>query len=188
MEGLVDKKLVLAIAGFALGIVVALGGFALSRDGNESTATTYGDWKLSCPSRNAASAECALTQDIMQSGTGMTLVHMQLVGGSSSGNQLLIVVPHGVLLQPGLGLVIGRNPLQVLRYKTCDSVGCLAYLPLDSATLDALREDDSGRIVVVWRDGKELAYPCSFRGLTKGVSAYGWASFKRSSLLGRLLP
>jgi invasion protein IalB len=187
MEGLVGNKLVLVIAGLVLGVVVTLGGFALSRDGNESTATTYGDWKLSCPSRNAASAECTLTQDIMQSGTGMTLVHMQLVGGSS-GNQLLIVVPHGVLLQPGLGLVIGRNPMRVLKYKTCDSVGCLTYLPLDSAALDALREDDSGRIVVVWRDGKELAYPCSFRGLTKGIGAYGWASFKRSSWLGILLP
>ena len=87
-----------------------------------------------------------------------------------------------------MGVVIGNAPLRLLQYQICDSVGCLAYLPLDAATLDALRDTDTGRIEVVWRDGKEVGFPCSLRGFTKGVSAMGWTAFKRKSWLGGLLP
>ena len=181
------KKILLMIGAFIAGIGVTLGGFALSKDTNLSTATTYGDWKLACPPRAVAKAECALTQDILQNGTGMTFVHMQLVGAGDA-RRLLIVVPHGVLIKPGLGFAAGNTPLKVLQYETCDSVGCIAYLPLDTATLDTLTDTEAGKIIVVWRDGKELAYPCSLRGFTKGLSAFGWASFARTSWLGRLLP
>jgi invasion protein IalB len=184
---MVARNLLVAIAAFVLGIGATLGGFALSMNSTESTTAAYGDWKLSCPPRGAAKAECALTQDILQSGTGMTAVHLQLVGGDDA-RRLLIVVPHGVLLKPGLGLVIGNAPLRLLHYEACDTVGCLAYLPLDAATLDSFQDAETGRIEVIWRDGKEVGFPCSLRGLTKGMSAMGWKTFKRNSWLGALLP
>ena len=180
------KTLLTAIAAFVLGVGAVLGGLYLSRNNTESTTKTYGDWKLSCPPRSAA-AECALTQDIMQGGTGVTLVHLQLVRGDNA-RRLLMVVPHGVLLKPGLGVVIGNAPLRVLQYQTCDGVGCLAYLPLDPPTLNALQEADAGRIVVVWRDGKDVAFPYSLHGFAKGVSAFGWETYKRGSWLSRVLP
>jgi invasion protein IalB len=115
------------------------------------------------------------------------LVHLQLVRKDDT-QRLLIVVPHGVLLRPGLGLVIGNVPLRVLKYETCDGVGCIALLPLDGPTLDALQAADAGRVVVVWRDGKDVAFPYSLRGFGKGVSAVGWEAYKRNSWLGRFLP
>ncbi len=181
------KTLLIAVAAFVLGVAVVLGGLYFSRNGTESTTKVYGDWKLSCPSRNTASAGCALTQDIIQGGTGVTLVHLQLVRSDNT-QRLLIVVPHGVLLQPGLGLVIGSTPLRVLKYQTCDGVGCIAILPLDQTTLDALQAADAGRIVVVWRDGKDVAFPYSLRGFADGKSVFGWETYKRNTWLGWFLP
>ena len=176
-----------AVAAFLLGAGVVLGALYLSRNNTESTTKTYGDWKLRCPPRNDAKAECALTQDIIQGGTGATLVHLQLVRKDNI-QRLLIVVPHGVQLKPGLGVVIGNAPLRVLKYETCDGVGCLAYLPLDRTTLDTLNGAESGRVVVVGRDGKDVAFPCSLHGFGKGLSAAGWETYKRNAWLGRLLP
>ena len=184
---MVARSALIAAVAFVLGIGATLGGLSLSRNGSESTTAAYGDWKLSCPPRSDAKAECTLTQDILQSGTGMTAVHLQLVGGDDA-RRLLIVVPHGVMLKPGLGFVIGNAPLRLLQYEACDSVGCLAYLPLDAATLDTLHDADTGRIEVIWRDGKEVGFPCSLRGFAKGLSAIGWKTFKRKSWLGALLP
>ena len=181
------KTLLIAVAAFVLGAAAVLGGLYLSRNGTESTTKVYGDWKLSCPPRKDAKAECALTQDIIQGGTGATLVHLQLVRSDKT-QRLLIVVPHGVLLQPGLGLVIGSTPLRVLKYQTCDGVGCIAILPLERPTLDALQAADAGRIVVVWRDGKDVAFPYSLHGFATGVSAFGWEAYMRNSWLGRFLP
>jgi len=181
------KNFLVAIVAFVLGAGAVVGGLYFSRNDTESMTKTYGDWKLSCPPRNVAAAECTLTQDIVQNGTGMALVHLQLVRGDDT-KRLLIVEPHGVLLKPGLGLVIGNAPLRVLQYQTCDSVGCIALLPLDQPTLDALKEADVGRIVVVWRDGKDVAFPYSLRGFAKGASAFGWEAYKRGSWLGRVLP
>jgi invasion protein IalB len=183
----VSKKLLIAGAAFVLGVVAVLGWLYFSGNGTESTARVFGDWKLGCPPRTVAAAECALTQDVMQGGTGVTLVHLQLVHKDAE-RRLLIVVPHGVLLKPGLGLIIGNAPLRVLQYQTCDTVGCIAILPLDQTTQDALQAVDAGRIVVVWRDGKDVAFPISLRGFAKGASAFGWETFKRHSWLGRYLP
>ncbi len=181
------KNILIAVAAFVLGVGAVLGWFYFSANGTESTTKVYGDWKLSCPPRNAAGAGCALTQDIIQGGAGVTLVHLQLVRRGDA-QQLLIVVPHGVLLKPGLGLVIGNAPLRALQYQTCDGVGCIAILPLDQTTLDALQIADAGRIVVVWRDGKDVAFPYSLRGFAEGASAFGWEAYKRNSWLGRVLP
>ena len=181
------KTLLVAIAAFVLGVCTVLGGLYFSRNGTESTTKLYDDWKLSCPPRATVAAECALTQDVIQGGTGVTLVHLQFVRDDNA-QRLLIVVPHGVLLQPGLGLVIGNAPLRVVKYQTCDTVGCIALLPLDPPTLNALQAADGGRVVVVWRDGKDVAFPYSLHGFAKGARALKWETFKRNSWLGRFFP
>ena len=66
----------------------------------------------------------------------------------------------------------------------------LNYRRLFEAAQDGILilDADTGRIQVVWRDGKEVGFPCSLRGFTKGLSAIGWKTFKRKSWLGALLP
>ena len=181
------RRFTVAVSAFALGAIVVLGALYLLHGVTEASARVYGDWRLNCPPASASVSRCALTQDIMQSGTGVTLVHLEFAKFDDE-RRLTIVVPHGVLLKPGLGFGIGKAPLRVLKYLTCDQVGCVVLLPLDEATFTALQNGDTGRIVVVARDGQESAFPYSLQGFGDGASMLGWEAFKRSSWLGRLLP
>lgn len=181
------RSILTGIGALILGMLAMLSITNIIHGDTESTARIYGDWRLNCPPTGAKVTACTLTQDIVQNGSGTTLVHME-IAQPENGRRIAIVVPHGVLLQPGLGLAIGTAPLKVLRYQTCDQVGCVVIEQLDDATLDALRNGESGRIVVVSRDGQELAFPFSLKGFAGGMRMVGWESFKRGSWLGRQLP
>ena len=181
------KPILITIGTFFLGMLATLGVTNLVHGNNETTARVYGDWRLNCPPATAKPSPCTLTQDIMQNGTGTTLVHIELAQ-SEGEKRLAVVVPHGVLIPPGLGLGIGSAQIQVLKYQTCDQVGCFVVQPLNDATLDALREADSGRIVVVSRDGQEVAFPYSLKGFSTGMRMLAWESFRRGTWVGRQLP
>ena len=181
------KVILATVGGFLLGAAALLVATNLLHGGTETSARVYGDWRLNCPPADAKAAACTLTQDIVQNGTGTTLVHIEFAD-TEQDDRLAIIVPHGVLLQPGLGLGIGSEPLRVLKYQTCDRVGCVVVQPLDQATLAALREADSGRVVVVSSGGQEVAFPYSLKGFRGGMRMLGWESFRRRSWVGRQLP
>jgi invasion protein IalB len=180
-------RFTVSVAAFVLGVIVILGVLYFLHGDTESTARVYGDWRLNCPPASANVSRCALTQDIMQSGTGVTLIHLEY-SKFDDAQRLTIVVPHGVLVKPGLGFGIGKAPLRILKYLTCDQVGCVVLMPLDRATFTALQGGGEGRIVIVARNGQEAAFPYSLNGFADGAGMLGWEAFKRSSWLGRLLP
>ena len=181
------SRIFLILAAFVLGAVTVLGVLYLLRNGTESTTKLYGDWKLSCPPPSSTTSACALTQDIIQNGTGVTLVHLQATRVDAA-KRLVIVLPYGVLLEPGLGVSIGGASPRLLQYQTCDTVGCRAVLPLDQATIETLKGAEFGRIVVVASNGKAVGVPFSLRGFTDGARALDWEAFKRSSGVGVFLP
>lgn len=181
------KSVLIGFGGLFLGMLAMLSITNLIHGGTESSARIYGDWRLSCPPTSAKVSACTLTQDVVQNGNGTTLVHIEIAQPKSE-TRIAIVVPHGVLLQPGLGLELGSAPLKVLKYQTCDQVGCVVVEQLDQATIDAIGDAEAGRIVVVSRDGQQAAFPLSLKEFRSGMRAVAWESFKRGSWLGRQLP
>jgi invasion protein IalB len=181
------RVILTTVGGFLLGAVAVLGVTNLLHSNKESTTRVYDDWRLNCPPAAAKASACTLTQDLVQNGTGNTMIHIEfgLAGGEK---RLAVIVPHGVLLQPGLGLGIGSAPLRVLKYETCDQVGCVVVLPLDDEILDALEDADDGRIVIVAGNGEQASFPYSLRGFKGGMRMLGWEAFRRSSWFGRQLP
>ncbi len=181
------RVILATVGGFLLGTAALLGATNLLHGSKETTARVYDDWRLNCPPAAAKASACTLTQDLVQNGTGTTMIHIEF-GVASGEKRLAVVVPHGVLLQPGLGLGIGSAPLRVLKYQTCDQVGCVVVLPLDEETLDAFGEADDGRIAIVAGNGEQVSFPYSLRGFKGGMRMLGWEAFRRSSWFGRQLP
>lgn len=180
---IVLSGLLIYVAGAAsvLGVQYAL------RGANEGTTTAaYGDWRLNCPPRNQAAALCQLTQDLIKEGTGVPLVHFE-VSRNGANHRLAIVVPRGVLLEPGLGFAVGARPAQTLVYQTCDTVGCVAYAPLEGAITDAMRQGATGRVTVTDRQGASVPLQYSLRGFADGLAMLDRDAFRRNygiALLG----
>lgn len=167
-------------AGAALGterlLSVALG------DPTETRVLTYQDWRVICspgvpatpatettPGVAAIPPGCRLVQDVVRPEGGALL---QLAVIQDDGGNLVVTVPHGVVLDAGLGFAVGAGATPVVhQYAACLDSGCLAPVALDEATLKLLRENTEGRVTVMPGTGQPVAIPFSLRGFADGYAA-----------------
>ena len=166
---------------YAAGAASVLGlQYALRVSSEGTTTAAYGDWRLNCPPRNQPASLCQLTQDLIAQATGVPLVHFE-VSRTGANHRLAVIVPRGVLLEPGLDLAVGNRPQQKLIYQTCDTVGCVAYAPLEGGLGEAMRQGATGRVIVTDRQGKSVPLQYSLRGFADGLAMLDRDSFRRSS-------
>lgn len=169
--------LALLIAGGALALVGER--VMLAKAQNEVRIQTFEDWRVICPPLAQRDAPCALTQDVNRD-LGGTIVALSL-DSADPGATMSVTVPHGILLEPGLGFSVGNDPMRVRPYETCGPVGCFAVVTLDADTLKALQSNETGQVVVVPGAGAPVTVPFSLKGFTEGHAALARAASRRNS-------
>ena len=85
-----------------------------------------------------------------------------------------------------MGMRIGKEPVKVIQYRTCNSVGCIATVPFDDALSNSLKNSDDAAVLFAGLDGKPVSVPFSFHGYPKAISAWKGAEAKRHSWFWRL--
>ena len=180
------ERLVLGAGALVIGLIVgwAVRGVATYGTTTE-TVTTYQDWRTACPPSALKDQKCQMIEDVLDKQTQQPVVRVAL--SSENGTQELgLTLPFGVALEPGLGLVLGTDKPILMRYRTCNQVGCISVLPLDDKLLAAMASSKDGRILVEGLDAKPVAIPISFKGYGDAMHAYRSAEAKRSSWFWRL--
>jgi len=114
------------------GLITLLGERALGGGpaANEVRISTFQDWRVICPPVTPTTPNCALTSDVLRD-TGGVLLTLSIVD-PAPGSQLSLTVPHGVMLDPGLGFTIGTEPTRVRPFETCTNQGCIAMVTMDA--------------------------------------------------------
>jgi len=168
------------------GVITLLGERALAgQAANEVRISTFQDWRVICPPVSPATPNCALTSDVMRD-TGGVLLTLSVVD-PTAGSQLSLTLPHGVLLDPGLGFTIGNEPTRVRPYETCTNQGCIAVVTMDGDTLKSLNSNMEGRIAVaVPNNPQPVVIPFSLKGFADGYGALQRAKSRRSGLFSFL--
>ena len=93
-----------------------------------------------------------------------------------------------VALEPGVGLVLGTNPMVTAKYRTCTQQGCIVDIPIDQKLQSALDAGKDGRVVFAGaNDNKPIAIPVSLTGYNDAQRAYRRDEAKRASWFWRLL-
>lgn len=145
---------------------------------DEVTITAFKDWRVICPPAKQKDTKCVLNMDVAREG-GDTLLRFSLTDAEPNPN-LMMTVPHGVLLDQGVGLSITGLDMKVRPYETCDAIGCLANLQVDEQTLNAMKSNQKAQIVVVPGNGKPVAVPFSLNGFGDGYAELQSANSSRS--------
>lgn len=166
--------------GIVIGIAIALlligvGSLAtiimqhvMSAGREEVTVVGFKDWRVICPPVNEKKTNCVLNMDVMRQ-QGDTLLRFS-VTNTDTGPALAVIVPHGVLLDQGVGLSFTGSDMKVRPIETCDNIGCLANMTLDEQTLTAMKTNAKAQIVVVPGNGKPVAIPFSLNGFADGYA------------------
>lgn len=169
------------------GVITLLGERALGSGpaANEVRITTFQDWRVICPPVTQATPNCALTSEVTRD-TGGVLLTLAVVD-PAPGTQLRITVPHGVMLDPGLGFTIGMEPTRVRPYETCDIQGCFANVTMDADTLKSLNGNMGGQVALaVPNNPQPVAIPFSLRGFADGYAELQRAKSRRSGMFSFL--
>jgi invasion protein IalB len=180
------ERLVLGAAALVIGLIVgwAVRGVATYNTGTQ-TVTTYQDWRTACPPATLKDQKCQMMQDVMDTKSGQGVAQIA-IGNQDNKDQFVTTLPLGLALEPGVGLVIGSDPVRVFPYRTCGQGGCIAVLALDDKTETALKSAKDGKILVAGLDGKPVAIPLSLKGYSDAYSSWHSTEAKRTSWFWRL--
>jgi invasion protein IalB len=180
-------RILLGAGALVIGLVVgwAVRGVASYNPGTENV-TSYQDWRVACPPASAKDQKCVLQEDVVDGKSGQAVVRMGITTEKDK-PELGLTLPLGVALPPGVGLTLGTDKPTVFTYRTCNSVGCIAVLPLDSKMMDSLKAAKDGKVLVAGLDGKVVAIPISFKGYGDALNAYNGAEARRASWVWRLV-
>jgi invasion protein IalB len=131
------KTVPLIVGGIALLVGLLVGWMvrgAATYNIHQASITAYDDWRVACPQADTKDAHCELSTDVIDKsqGTPNTLGRASITI-DKDGKQLLgFLLPFGVALEAGMGLKIGKDPVKIYQYRTCNSVGCIATTPFDN--------------------------------------------------------
>ena len=181
----------LIVGGVAL-LVGLLAGWmvrgVVSYNTHAASVVTYDDWHVACPSADTKDVSCELSTDVVDNSQGTpNPVARAAVTINKDGKEMLsFVLPYGVALEAGMGLRIGKDPVKVYQYRTCNTVGCVAETPFDAAMATTLKNADDVAVMFAGLDGKPVSVPMSFKGYQKSLSAWKSADARRHSWFWRL--
>lgn len=186
----------LAIGGGALVLGLALGwglrGVTSYNVATEST-TPYQDWRVYCPPATTENVSCELMGDVTDPEAKAVVARISIVKdrtNKENPNQEMfaLTVPLNVLIEPGVGLQIGKEPVKTFKMRTCNTVGCVATAPLTPEILDALRSGTETRISFTGAqpNDKPQSLAVSFNGFRAAHGAYKSGNSRRDSWFWRL--
>ena len=153
-----------------------------------ASVANYEDWRVACPMAETKDVHCELSTDVVDrsQGTPSPVARAGLAINKDGKQTLNFMLPYGVALEAGMGLRIGKEPVKVYQYRTCNSVGCLAETPFDAALASALNNADDVSLMFAGLDGKPVSVPMSFKGYKASLAAWKSADQKRNSWFWRL--
>lgn len=177
------------VANFAVALVSILGmvaflGFVSSADAQTSDAPTEGDaaadqdvqvfkdWYLRCGSAQTGEKRCILLQDLIDQESKRPLMQLAVgFWGPDNLRGIIITLPLGVTLPPGIEVQIDGQPIGRAPFFQCTVNGCQSRVPLEDELLAKLKAGQGG--VVAFRDGQGRNVPLAFslRGFTAGFGA-----------------
>ena len=139
----------------------------------------YDDWRLACPAPSAEGS-CAMVQDVVDSRSHSEIAHLAL-GRAKTGMELIVTMPFDVLLAPGMGLAIDKQKIRVYPYQTCNSIGCIATVPLDDKLMASLRDAKDARILFAALNDKPVGVSFSLNGFDNANDALSDFEARRNS-------
>jgi invasion protein IalB len=149
------------------------------------TITAYQDWRTACPAAAPKQAPCEMVLDVLDGKTRNTVARIA-VSHDGANQVLAFTMPFGVALEPGIGLRVGKDPVKVVQYRTCNQIGCIAEMPLDDKLTASLKAATDVQLLFAGLDGKPVGVPVSLKGYADAHRAYASNESKRASWFWRL--
>lgn len=135
---------------------------------------SQGAWRHDCDETGGfAQTSCRMMQTVIIKETGAPLLTAMIEKRQGDrALSLLLKVPHGVLLTPGMRLQFhGIDPV-VLKYRLSDQTGIFATTVLSDRMLEALKNGDVLKVTVVTATRQSVGIPLALDGFAAAFEEF----------------
>ncbi|MGJ8533381.1 MAG: invasion associated locus B family protein [Alphaproteobacteria bacterium] len=109
---------------------------------------------------------CLTTQEIRaDSGQFLASVAVREIGGEEK-QSLVIAVPTGMLVQPGLRLQVDKNTQKEIKYGICFPNACYAELPIDPSVIAEMKRGNALVLTTLNQQAKAINFKLTLVGFT----------------------
>jgi len=134
---------------------------------------TFNDWKVGCDENPDTKEKiCHLQQLISDKKDNKPI--LMVAAGYLPGREaptIIITLPLGVLLPPGLTLQVDDNDAIAFPFEVCDPVGCRAGVELKGDLLKQFKSGNKAKLTFASIQRKPVGLPISLSGFTAGLKA-----------------
>ncbi len=163
----------LAVAPAPLAAQSEVGQSGTNQGAAEIETQQFEDWTLRCrPASETKPRTCRMHQQAVARDGGKPMLEF-MVGrfGPEKILGAVIIVPIGVRLPPGLGIVVDERPLHTYPFEICDPRSCQARAVLEDDLLKDLKAGLTGRVKFQDATGQVLIVPVSLKGFSAALRA-----------------
>lgn len=154
----------------ALGLFVFINGQAVAGKEGAPPADSAVAWTLRCqPQKEGAAADdkksCEIFQRLVVKESLARVAEFAI--GFPEGSEIargVIVLPLGILLQPGVEMRIDDGKPYAFKIRYCTEAGCFAYVNLDKDLLETMRKGTSANFAFKAADGKDVNLSMTLSG------------------------
>lgn len=154
--------------------LMTLSGAALPAFAQGQTIGTYGDWRISCDTPpGAQNQQCALAQEVVaddRANVGINLFVLRTADGAAT--LLRVLVPLGVILPAGLGLIVDEAEIGTADFVRCFyPEGCMAEVLVTEELLAQLTAGTTATFVLSFTPEEAIGVPVSLNGFGDAFAA-----------------
>ena len=127
-----------------------------------------GSWVKLCNTEETSDTEvCVISQELRDPNTGQLVASVTIREIPDQPKVLIIAVPTGVLLPPGMRIQIDQAEPKPAEYAICFPNACVARMNVDENYINALKAGGLLGITVMGGDRQQVGFPVSLVGFTK---------------------
>lgn len=147
------------------GAFVAAGfsGSAIAQDANPAAAA----WVKVCNQEPKSKKDICLTTQEIRADTGQFLASVAIREiGVNEKRSLIIAVPPGMLIQPGLRLQVDKNKQREIKYGICFPNACYAELNIDESVVAEMKRGNELILTTLNQQAKAINFQLTLSGFT----------------------
>lgn len=144
-------------------VAASFSGTAIAQEANPAAAA----WVKVCNQEPKSKKNICLTTQEIRADTGQFLASVAIREiGVNEKRSLIIAVPPGMLIQPGLRLQVDKNKQREIKYGICFPNACYAELNIDESVVAEMKRGNELILTTLNQQAKAINFQLTLSGFT----------------------
>lgn len=131
----------------------------------------FRDWQRQCERAPSGEQSCHILQQVVNPENGALAMRVQVGFTPQRQALLLISLPLGVALRPGVIVSVDGQGSWPVSFEVCSADGCRAAALLSSELLRAMKKGSKAHFGIADLSGRKLVVPLSLLGFTRAYAS-----------------